>query len=297
MNDGHVISMRNVVKTYPGFELALPEFGLSPGHMHVLIGPNGAGKSTLLRLLIGLSRPKAGSIRLFDKAMPNDEAEIKLHTGYIASEMGFPPHMTAKGAIDYVANYYPGWSEDERKRLVEVFDVPENNKYNKLSTGQKIRTLLVTAFARGAKLLLLDEPFASLDPMGKETLKEEMMDYLLDSGNTILLATNEVTDIEDCIDFLHILCGGRIVVSGCPDELCAGVSRYSFKGNRRGISLGEGFKGKVIFKGEYGIAVMRKGDEVQLNELEKAGAQNITGEDVTLKDLIRYYFAKEMVRC
>lgn len=296
MINGQVISMKDVIKTYPGFELVLPEFELSTGHLHVLIGPNGAGKSTLLRLLIGLSLPDKGRIELFNKPMPKEEEEIKLHTGYVAAEMGFPAHMTTEGAIDYVAKFYANWSVEERERLVKAFDVPEKHKYNKLSTGQKMRTLIVTAFARGAELLLLDEPFASLDPLGKETLKEEMMDYLLDGGNTIFLATNEVTDVEDCIDYLHILCNGRIIASGYPDELCAGVSRYSFKGNRRSIAMGEGFRGKVIFKGEWGIAVMKKGDEEQLNELQKAGALCINQEDVTLKDLIRYYFAKEIIR-
>jgi ABC-2 type transport system ATP-binding protein len=263
--------------------------------MHVLIGPNGAGKSTTLRLLIGLSLPDKGNIELFGKPMPREEAEIKLHTGYVAAEMGFPQHMTAKAAIDYVARFYPEWSQEERCRLVKTFEVPEERKFNKLSTGQRIRTLLVTAFARHAELLLLDEPFASLDPLGKDTLKEEMMDYLLDSDNTILLATNELTDVEDVIDYLHIIRNGRIVVSDHPHVLCAGISRFSFGGTRREMKLKKDFKGRLIFKGDRGIAVMRKGDEEALTALREAGAVNIVPEEVTLKDVIRYYFAPELI--
>jgi ABC-2 type transport system ATP-binding protein len=285
--------MSDVIKTYPGFKLALPEFNLSRGHLHVLIGPNGAGKSTLLRLLIGLSLPDRGTIELFGKNMPGNEAEIKLHTGYVAAEMGFPAHVDAKAAIDYVARFYPNWSQEERYRLMAAFELPEERKFNKLSTGQRMRVLLLTAFARQADLLLLDEPFASLDPLGKETLKEEMMEYLLDDEKSILLATNELTDVEDVIDYIHIISHGRIVVSAPPDELCANVSRYSFTGSRRSIKLKKNFKRRVFFKGDRGIAVVAKDADQELAILEDAGAVDITPEDVTLKDVIRYYFGVE----
>jgi ABC-2 type transport system ATP-binding protein len=288
-----IVSISNVVKTYPGFRLEMPELNLSKGHLHCLIGPNGAGKSTLLRMLIGLSLPDKGNIELFDMKMPDDEAQIKLRTAYIAAEMGFPSHMTAASAIDYVERYYPEWSQAERFRLVEAFDVPEKRKYVKLSTGQKMRTLLVTAFARGADLLLLDEPFASLDPLGKDTLKEELMDYLLDENRTVLLATNELYDIEDIIDYIHIISNGRIVASSAPDELCATVSRFTFKGSRRGMQLKKGLRHRVYFKGDTGVAVVGNGNEAEINLLRDAGARDLKPEEVTLKDVIRYYFAME----
>ncbi len=289
-----VVEISELVKTYPGFRLEIPELALSKGQLHCLIGPNGAGKSTLLRLLIGLSLPDRGDINLFDMSMPEDEAAIKLRTAYIAAEMGFPSHMSAASAMDYVERFYPEWSQAERYRLVEAFDVPEKRKYVKLSTGQKMRTLLVTAFARGADLLLLDEPFASLDPLGKDTLKEELMDYMLDENRAVLLATNELYDIEDIIDCIHIISHGRIVASDTPDELCGRVSRHIFKGTRQALQLRKDIRSRVFFKGDTGVAVLERDNEDEVARLREAGARELRREEATLKDVIRYYFAMEL---
>jgi ABC-2 type transport system ATP-binding protein len=289
MNDP-VIKLTAIVKTYTGFNLTIPELSLTSGKLHVLIGPNGAGKSTLLRLLIGLSLPDEGKVKIFGKLLNENEAEIKLHTGYAAADMGFPYGMRVSMCLDFVAGFYPQWSEDVRAGLAKSLELVEKKRFYQLSPGQQMRVLLVAAFARMPNLLLLDEPFATLDPFAKEKLKEEIVRFLRDSQNTVLLATNELADCESIIDELHIILNGRIIASGSPPALAAELCRFSYACLDAARTLPADFTCTGVVTAERSFVVAKgKVDDIR-EALIKAGAGELALEEVTIKDVMRYYF-------
>lgn len=215
-----LLTVNNLTKEYKG-KLAVNNisFNFEAGKCVALIGPNGAGKTTTLRMLAGLIKPTKGNVS-FQSMKANDD--IRSFIGYLPQYPVFHSWMTGKEFLIYsgkLAHLSKSEAENRAEELLKEVDIYDarNRRISGYSGGMKQRLGIAQAIIHKPKLLMLDEPVSSLDPLGRrdvltlmEKLKEEM---------TILFSTHILSDADEISDELLLLHQGKIVESGSMDDL------------------------------------------------------------------------------
>lgn len=221
------MEVKNLKKTFNGFT-AIDDisFSLEEGQILGFLGPNGAGKSTTIYCLLGLIKPDEGSIHIFGKDVIKNRSEIFKEVNYASADFNLPWNLSIWENLLVYARLYE--VADDKKRineLLELFEMtPFKNKATRdLSTGLRARANLCKALLNRPKLLLLDEPMASMDPdvvdkgitLLKQVQKEE--------GMTILYTSHNMWEIEEIADNVIFLNHGKIIAQGTPLELTKSV--------------------------------------------------------------------------
>ena len=205
------------------------------------LGPNGAGKTTTIKLLLGLIRPTAGSASVFGLDTVRDSVAIRARVGYLPQDPRFYEHMTAREILHYTARFFfRGPSAEIKYRVDETLDlVGLSDKADRpikgFSGGERQRVGIAQAQVNYPDLLILDEPAASLDPMGRHDVLEVM--ERLRSHTTIFYCTHILDDVQRVSDAVAILNRGELIAGGPIDELMAA--------NQGGIAYEVGLKGNV----------------------------------------------------
>jgi ABC-2 type transport system ATP-binding protein len=192
-----------------GLDLALRD-----GEVTVLLGQNGSGKSTLLRALLGVLRPKAGTVRLFGQDPLRAHRAVLQRTGYVPDVPDVYPWMTASDLFKFLEPQYPTWNRSLCGELCERLAIPPRTKFKAMSRGQGMKAMLAAALAPEPELLLLDEPFAGLDPLVREQVLQGVVEALREGERTVLCATHELDIAARIADRVAVLEGGNIVRHG-----------------------------------------------------------------------------------
>lgn len=231
-----MIRIDNVSKTY-GSHLALSSVSLDivPAKSTVLLGPSGSGKSTLLKLMIGLVYPDVGGEIYFKSRLltPANVAEHRKHMGYVLQEGGLFPHLTARDNVTLMARYLK-WNQqriDERViELASLTQLEDEGLLNRfplqLSGGQRQRMSLMRALFLDPDLLLLDEPLGALDPLLRTDLQNDLIQIFRRLKKTVVLVTHDISEAWFFGDFIVIMDGGRVVLSGERDEIAKTTSPF-----------------------------------------------------------------------
>lgn len=202
---------------------------VAPGETLVLMGPNGAGKTTCLNLIAGLVRPDRGRILLNGDVLLDTLAGVDLpperrSMGFLFQDESLFAHLTVRRNVAYGPRARGRADPDgiashwmERMGLTDLADRPASS----LSGGQKHRTSLARALASGARLLLLDEPFASLDASARAAVRSEMKGFLREAGLPALVVAHDPVDAFVLGDRIAVMEKGRIVQEGTAEELLA----------------------------------------------------------------------------
>jgi molybdate transport system ATP-binding protein len=204
-------------------ELDLDRFGIT-----VLFGPSGCGKTTLLRLISGLDRPDGGHIHLEGTAWFQGTRQVPAHqrrVGYVFQEGALFPHLSVAANIAFGLGRTPERSDRvaELTRRVGLAGL-EHRRPGELSGGQKQRVALARALAPQPRLVLLDEPFASLDRPAAEQLRHELRAMLRAEGMPALLVTHDREEALSLGDRMLRMEAGCIVQAGRPEEVLTGLS-------------------------------------------------------------------------
>jgi molybdate transport system ATP-binding protein len=204
-------------------DLDLDRFGIT-----VLFGPSGCGKTTLLRLIAGLERPDGGHIHLEDTAWFQGPRQVPAHqrrVGVVFQEGALFPHLSVAANIAFGL----GRRAERSGRVAELVRRVglaglEDRRPGELSGGQKQRVALARALAPGPQLVLLDEPFASLDRPAAEQLRHELRALLRAEGIPALLVTHDREEALSLGDFMLRMEAGRIVQAGRPEDVLTGLA-------------------------------------------------------------------------
>ena len=186
------------------------DLDLQAGKVTVLLGSNGAGKSTLLRVLLGVLRPAAGSVRIFGQDPLRAHRAVLQRIGYVPDVPDAPPYLTPRDLYRFLQRHYPTWNEVRCRELAEELAVPMRTRLRSLSRGEGMKAMLVAALAPEPALLLLDEPFAGLDPIVRESVLQGVVAALKDGERTVLCATHELDIAARIADRIAVLAHGRI---------------------------------------------------------------------------------------
>jgi ABC-2 type transport system ATP-binding protein len=206
-----------------GDTLALDRLELSvdPGEVYGYLGPNGAGKTTTIRLLLGLHRPTAGRAELFGVDAWTDPVNAHRRLAYVAGEPFLWPSLTGAETLEFLARLRGGSDADERRyrdHLVDRFELEADKKIRALSKGNRQKVQLIAALATRADLLLMDEPTSGLDPL-MEVVFRETVKEAKDRGQTVLLSSHILSEVEALCDRVGILRNGRLIEQGTLAEL------------------------------------------------------------------------------
>jgi osmoprotectant transport system ATP-binding protein len=222
-----MFELLGVSKTYGGHPALHPTDLVIPrGRTTALIGPSGCGKSTLLRLLLGLIRPDAGTVR-FDgtPVTPATALEVRHRVGYVVQDGGLFPHLTARGNITLLARYLGRDRKDHDRRVTELagltrFPADALDRYPaQLSGGQRQRVGLMRALMLDPGALLLDEPLGALDPLVRSDLQADLRRIFQALGKTVVLVTHDLAEAAFFADRIVLLRDGRVVQLGTLDDL------------------------------------------------------------------------------
>ncbi len=222
-----VIETRGLSKTYQDVQ-ALKTLDLKVQHNSIFgfLGPNGAGKTTTIKLLLGLIRPSAGSAQVFGLDSVRDSVDIRARIGYLPQEPHFYEYMTARQTLRFTARFFfkgPQNAIEERvEEMLQLVDLSEkaDRPIKTFSGGERQRLGIAQAQVNYPDLLILDEPAASLDPIGRRDVLEVMSK--LRKYTTVFYSTHILDDVQRVSDTVVILNRGELVAQGPIEELLAG---------------------------------------------------------------------------
>ena len=220
----YVIQTDHLAKTYRGVT-ALKSLNLRiPKHSICgFLGPNGSGKSTALKLLLGLARPTSGNGTIFGHNIERESLAIRRRVGYLAQDQRFYDYMTARETLRFTAHFfYIGPQIALEKRVDEMLDLvglsdKANRPVKDFSGGERQRLGIAQAQINSPDVLLLDEPAAALDPLGRRDVLEIMQH--LRHHTTILYSTHLLDDVQRVSDMVVILKGGEQIVQAPIETL------------------------------------------------------------------------------
>ena len=191
--------------------LTIPE-----GAVVGLAGPNAAGKSTLLSLAAGLLAPSEGSIEVLGRD-PMREPSVLAEVGFVAQGAPLYRSFTVAETIEFARRTNSRWDKEL------VADMPtrlaSRTKVGALSAGERARLALALALGKRPRLVLLDEPFAGLDPLAGREFLQLLMDGVAETAATVVIASHVIADIERVCDHIVLLTGGGVRLAGDVEEL------------------------------------------------------------------------------
>ena len=184
------------------------------GSVTALVGPNGAGKTTLIRVCMAFERPNAGGVEVDGVDPWKHRSEALRRVGYVPQTPAVYRGLSVEDHLAMARSLHSGF--DARRRLDQL-GIPLDQRADTLSGGQAAQLGLAVALGTRAKVLLLDEPLANLDPLARREFIQVLLDAVKSDGSTALLSSHIVTDVEDACDRLAILGGGKVRLD-CPLE-------------------------------------------------------------------------------
>jgi ABC-2 type transport system ATP-binding protein len=191
------------------------------GSVTALVGPNGAGKTTFLQLAVGLSAPSAGEVRVFGHSPREDSAAVLPRLGFVAQEHPLYRGFTITETLKLGRKLNPSWDEAIAQERIDRLGLPPRQKVGNLSGGQQAQVALTLALAKRPKLLVLDEPVASLDPLARREFLQTMMEAAVDTGMTVVLSSHIIADLERVCDHVIILARAETQLVGPIEEVLA----------------------------------------------------------------------------
>ena len=195
-------------------------FELEPGQAFGLLGPNGAGKTSVVKMIAGLLRPDGGDISVFGS--PPGEPRARAQLGFSPEDPDFPKFLRAAEVLDYFASLLGLDEADRRRRIPETLAFAglegERRQIRQFSKGMKQRLGIAQAILGRPKLLILDEPTADLDPLGRRDVRA-LIESLKQSGVAVLLNSHLLSEVERVCDDVAIMAKGRVLREGTMREV------------------------------------------------------------------------------
>jgi ABC-2 type transport system ATP-binding protein len=204
------------------------------GHVVGVLGPNGAGKTTLLQLAVGLIEPSAGSISVLGEEVAATPSQLA-RVGFVAQDTPLYPSLSVADHLRLGDALNPGWDAALAQARVARLGLDRAQRAGTLSGGQRAQLALTLAIAKRPELLVLDEPFASLDPLARREFLQGLMEFTAEHTVSVVLSSHLVADVERVCDYLILVAEGHVQLWGEVDELLATHRRLS--GPRRDSAL------------------------------------------------------------
>lgn len=231
-----LLVVRNLIKKFPDGFLAVNDvsFNVDQGQIVGLLGPNGAGKTTIINMLLSTLKPTSGQIAYFGKDFFIHRSIILEQVSYASTYVKLPPRLTILENLTIYGILY-GLSHSQRyercKKLLLLFDMWDmrDRLMGSLSAGQTTRVMLAKAFLTMPKIVLLDEPTASLDPDVAMEVRRFILEQQKENGVSMVITSHNMDEVTQVCDHLIVLKKGVIIAQDTPEKLASSISQARVK--------------------------------------------------------------------
>ncbi|MGW1344491.1 ATP-binding cassette domain-containing protein [Kribbella sp. NPDC002412] len=287
------IAVTGLVKTFgPTRALDGLDLEVTTGEVHGFLGPNGSGKTTTIRILLGLLRADAGTVRLLGGDPWTEGVALRARLAYVPGDVTLWPGITGGEVIDLMGKLRGRLDRRRRDDLLERFDLDPRKKAGTYSKGNRQKVGLIAALTSDAELLLLDEPTSGLDPLMAAEF-QRCIEEVKAEGRTVLLSSHILAEVEALCDRVSLIRLGRTVESGTLTEL-RHLTRTSIS-----VETMRPLDGITTLPGVHDLAVDGNRaafdvDTAHLDEtirhLSALGVRSLTSTPPTLEELfLRHY--------
>ena len=268
-------------------KIALDQVDLSvpAGSVTALVGPNGAGKTTLIRVCMAFERPNAGNVEVDGVDPWRHRSAALRRVGYVPQTPAVYRGLSVEDHLAMARSLHPGFDVEYARRRLDQLAIPLDQRADTLSGGQGAQLGLAIALGTRAKILLLDEPLANLDPLARREFIQVLLDAIHSDGSTALLSSHIVTDVEEACDRLTILGGGKVLLD-CPLEIARKAHRLT---DSDSPPPGATAIGSFAGKGTKRLTLWRLPDDGPDAVAPAVGAGPI--EEASLEDVVLGYLA------
>lgn len=192
-------------------------FTLESGRIVGLLGPNGSGKTTLIKIINGLLTPTAGHVRI-EGEQPGPSTKAKV--AYLPDNIYLNSWMTVKQIVEYFADFYADFDPDRAYEMLNRLGISSKMRLKTLSKGNKEKVCLILVMSRQAKLYVLDEPIAGVDPAARDYVISTIINNYNPEA-TVLISTHLISDIEQVLDDVLFLQNGHLILHKSVDDIRA----------------------------------------------------------------------------
>lgn len=207
----NIIRLRNVSKSFKGFQIQNLSMDIKRGFVTGFIGANGAGKSTTIKMIMNLLKPDGGDIHVFGMNYATHEKAIKERIGFVFDDNVFYEGLTLKEIKRMIAPAYKRWDEQQFHYYRDLFELPLNKKMKTFSKGMKTKASLALALSHHAELIIMDEPTSGLDPVFRRELLDLLHELLMAGDKTLFFSTHITTDLNRIADYISFIQNGQLI--------------------------------------------------------------------------------------
>jgi ABC-2 type transport system ATP-binding protein len=214
------IRAENLVKHYgktkavDGLSMSVPR-----GAIYGFLGRNGAGKTTTIKSLLGLARPTSGGATVLGYDIQREHLQVLQHTGFVSENKALFENLTGEEMVRFNKGFFPTWSDKLVTRYRDIFEIPMDVPFGKLSLGNKTKVCLMLAMAQGAELLVLDEPTSGLDPVAIDILMEVLIDDHASEGRTVFFSSHQLAHVQKIVEWVGIIDHGKLLLEARLEDI------------------------------------------------------------------------------
>lgn len=213
----NILEIRNLNKAYGRNRHVLKDTNITitKGKIVGLLGPNGSGKTTLIKSIAGLLRPDSGEIKI-DGHSPG--IYTKSIVSYLPDLDYLPKWMTVKNAVEFFQDFYHDFDLEKSNQLLDFMKLSKELKVSECSKGMNEKLQLALVLSRNAKLYVLDEPIAGIDPVAREKILDAIVEFY-NEESSMIITTHLLTDIERIFDDVAFIKNGEIIIHDNAEQL------------------------------------------------------------------------------
>jgi ABC-2 type transport system ATP-binding protein len=287
------IDSKDLTKTYGsipavgGINLSVPR-----GAIYGFLGRNGAGKTTTIKMLLGLTRPTAGTAKVFGMDVSTECMAILRRTAFVSEKKTLYPSLTASELVRFSRGFYPTWSDSAVEKYARLLEIPMKQRFEKLSNGNQTKVWLLLALSQGADLLILDEPTTALDPVSVDQLLHVLAEDGLDRGCTIFFSSHQLEEVERIAEYAGVIDRGKLLLESRLDDIKSEFRLITAAGNSLPTQTSSQVL-SVVTEGNFYRYVVTKDADSFASGLSQNGATITNIAPLSLREIFLQLVRKE----
>jgi ABC-2 type transport system ATP-binding protein len=289
-SDGPAIELSSLTKAF-GNTAAVNDLSLKivRGSTFGLLGPNGAGKSTTIKMLMGMLSISAGKACVLGFDVAQDPTAVKELVGYVPETHHIYRWMRVGDVIGFCRAQYTTWNDQTCREMLDLFRLDLNKQVKHLSKGMLVKLALLLAVSHDPQVLILDEPISGLDPVGREEFLDGVLRTICQRGQTVLISSHTLDDVQRLADTVGILYEGRLLMHGRLDEILSTTKRIraTLVDGRRPTNLPAGTIHDRVQGREWLLTVSDFRPEKLEHVRALEGVAHVELADIGLEDLFK----------
>lgn len=269
------------------------------GEIFGYLGPNGAGKTTTIRLLLNLLFPTRGTASVLGKNITTESIKVREKIGFVSSDINLYPKMTVKEYLDFISRVSYR-KPVNRPKMLDLFPVKLDTKIRDLSTGNKRKVSIISAFQFDLEILILDEPTLGLDPFMQKSFYDILKDYRK-RDKTVFLSSHNLPEVEKVCDRVGMIRNGFLAAIENVEDLTRKKIKYvdilfEDEVDIKSIKFPSVTDAEIVETNKHTAKIKIKGEIGSfLKEIVKYGVKDITITHASLEEVFMEYYQEEKV--